>query len=59
MMGGIKRIIAIGASAVEQEKVGAKGEVAKLIGTWVAQNFVRAGLTLVGGLVGLWAALEK
>ena len=59
MMGGIKRIIAIGASAVEQEKVGAKGEVAKLIGTWVAQNFVRAGSTLVGGLVGLWAALEK
>ncbi|KAL8663593.1 MAG: hypothetical protein Q9202_003781 [Teloschistes flavicans] len=58
MMGTNQRLIAIAQSHVEQEKVG-KDEVEGLLKRWGWMNYVRGGLALVGGGVGVWALLEQ
>lgn len=53
MMGGINRLIAIGKDPALQLTAQSSGEVGKLLRTWGAQNYVRAGMTVAAGLIGL------
>ena len=55
MNAGIQRLLKIGESAAEQGKADQTGEVANLLRSWVMQNWVRASLSLVAGMVGLYA----
>lgn len=58
MMPGIKRLLEISeANAAVQSKVEQTLEHRQLLKTWVAQNFLRAGLYFVGGLAGMYATL--
>ena len=57
MMPTNKRLNAIGASTVEQEKASDQ-EVVGLLEKWYWMNFVRGSLALAGGLIGVWALIE-
>lgn len=59
MYGGVYRLIEIGESAAEQEVAGWSGEVTRLMGTWVVQNWVRAAMTFSGGMLGFGAVLTE
>jgi len=56
MLSTIERLIAISESKVEQEKVSVK-EVETLLKDWTAKNYIRSMFGLVGGFVGLYAAI--
>ena len=57
MMNTVKRLNAIAASKVEQEKA-SKQEVVALFRQWAWMNIVRGGLAALGGLTGVWAIIE-
>lgn len=56
MMGTNQRLIKIAGSRVQQEKAG-KEEVEGLLRRWAWMNYVRGGMALVGGCVGVWALM--
>ena len=57
MMKTVKRLNAIAASKVEQEKAD-KQEVVALLRQWTWMNVIRGGLAALGGLTGVWAIIE-
>ena len=57
MLPGIQRLLAIGESEVEQEKVERSGEHVDLLKMWVVHNYVRAGMYFVGAMCGLVAVV--
>jgi len=57
MWGVIQRLLAISGDARLQEKV-AVGEIDGLLGSWGWMNFVRSGLAVVGGMVGLLVTVD-
>ncbi|EMC99205.1 hypothetical protein BAUCODRAFT_395047 [Baudoinia panamericana UAMH 10762] len=59
MMPGIKRLIQLSkAETGMQEKAAASGEVLRLLKAWTAQNWVRVGMSAVGGLAALYAVAQ-
>ncbi|KAI9889797.1 MAG: hypothetical protein M1814_004899 [Vezdaea aestivalis] len=59
MMGTNNRLVAIAKGGERVwEKDGTKEEVEVLLRKWSGMNFVRGGLALVGGAIGLFAVLE-
>lgn len=58
MMGGISRLIEIAGDKELQGEKERKEEVEGLLRAWVGWNYLRASLHLVGGLMGLYAALS-
>lgn len=57
MMTTVKRLNAIAASKVEQEKA-SKQEVVALLRQWTWMNVARGGLAALGGVIGVWAIIE-
>ena len=57
MMTTVKRLNAIAASKVEQEKA-SKQEVVALLRRWTWMNVARGCLAALGGLIGVWAIIE-
>lgn len=55
MFKGISRLVEISQNALEQAKADQSGEATQLLQAWVAQNWVRAAMSLAGGLVAMWA----
>jgi hypothetical protein len=58
MAGGIDRLIEISKDGVAQSEAQSRGEALRLLKTWTAQNWLRSGMGLVAGILGLVATLE-
>lgn len=55
MHGGINKLLKISESVALQAKADASGEAVELMKTWAVQNWIRASMPFVAGLIGLWA----
>ena len=56
MMGTIQRLLDAGAGTTPGGKMG-DAEVVRLLKQWKWMNFVRSGLSMAGGVLGMWALL--
>lgn len=59
MLGGINRLLQIMSMDGSQIQGVRKEEVIHLLLTWKGQNYVRAGLALVAGTIGLYAIFSR
>lgn len=59
MLPGIERLLKIRKMDGSEIQGVKKQEVLHLLGAWKGQNYVRAGLSLTAGVLGIYAALKR